>query len=339
MLLELLKQIIKYIGENRKSFLGPSDIYLRNAISPVFHLAKHNLSKDINKFYYLSDEFAKSGYNNQFEPIRNCLLKLEIDKNEISKISSIKSYSFYTITINLNDFFQPNEFEFNYIYYVILPLSNNELKILVWYSNEYSGLFEIMKNSIPFEDSNIIDRELFDDYSLAIFKDVWECLSNKVFDATNINSVKVLFDNILPKLNEKEIVKLVKLYSNTIKNPKKLFIDLEENGYIDEDEMEEFIHDKTRINYEFLRHNILNYEDDWKIDIKNLQDFILDNCNIDVSDKYSLEEINKNIENKDYTLLNLDSGIDRYNLIIINKSQIDNILKISSDLMIPFGKI
>lgn len=339
MLLKLLRKIINYSEVNKKSFLGPSDIYMRGAISPVFHLSKHNLSKDIDKFYYLSEEFTKSGYNNQFEPIEKCLLKLEIDRNEITKISTTKSYSFYTITITLNHFFQPNEFKFNNIYYVIFPLANGELKIMVCYSNKFSGLFEIMKNSISFDDSNFLDRELFEDYSIGIFNDVLENLNKKVVDSTKSDSIKLLFDNIIPKLNEKEIDKLVKLYSKTIKNPKKLFIDLEEEGYIDEDDMEEFINDRVRINYEFIRHNIVNYEDDWKIDIKNLQNFIFDNCNIDVSNIDSLGEINEYIANENFILLNLDSGIDRYNLIIINKSQIDNILKISSDLIIPLGKI
>lgn len=339
MILESLKKIINYSSENKKSFLGPSDIYLRGAFRPVFHLCKHNLSKDLDKFYNLSEEFVASGYNNHFEPINNCLLKLEIDKNEITKLSSLKSYSFYTIRIILEDFFQPNEFKFNNIYYVIFPLANGELRIMVWYSDAYSDLFEIMRNSIPFEDSNLIDRELFEDYCETIFKNVEENLNNKMVDSSKINSIKIIFENLLPKLNEKEIDKFVKLYAKTLKSPKKFFLELEKAGYVHRDEIEEFINDKVRINYEFIRNNIVNYEDEWEIDIKKLQDFIFDNCNIDVSNIESLGDINQYMENKNFILLNLDSGIDRYNLIIINKSQIDKILNISSDLLIPLDKL
>ncbi|MCU0327935.1 MAG: hypothetical protein MUE53_02990 [Chitinophagales bacterium] len=332
-----IENLIFYFHQNKKSFLGPSDIYVKNAISPLIHITYWNFPKDLHKNYPFFGNFDDA--DNALTPLIELMQKAKVAENEYKDLVNSKSYRFFSIIIKLSDFYQPHDLKEDYLTVSILPLKNNQNKVLCYLSKEYIEFIYHISEFKLLESFETKERILIEEYLTEILEENLTKLNDKKEKLKHIDSIRILLENLLPTLEEKEMLDLKRLYSTTLQKPKKFLLWLEDNGYLEASEIEDTLEDLDRINYEFFRHHVLNYEDDWKIDMDGLIHFIFENTGIQVANFSNLNEINAHLAENNLCLLQLDGGFDRYNLILIKKQMKQDIFKLAKNLEIPLKEI
>lgn len=140
-------------------------------------------------------------------------------------------------------------------------------------------------------------------------------------------------------LTKSEVNKFRKTYIELMDTPDKSRKKLEKWLGYDKDELLDVGQDY--LYYQLLAHFIDNHADDWKFDIDRLSDFISNKIgtsfNINDDDyKKGIEHINQNLEaQSDYSILNIVSGGDNVNFIVVRTEDKSDILELSKRLNIP----
>ncbi|MFA9488152.1 MULTISPECIES: WG repeat-containing protein [unclassified Mannheimia] len=140
-------------------------------------------------------------------------------------------------------------------------------------------------------------------------------------------------------LTKSEVNKFKKAYIELTDTPDKFRKKLERWLDYEKDELLDVAQDD--LYYELITYFIDNNVDDWKFDIERLSDFISNKIGVSFSitdDDYQkgIEYINQNLEaQSDYSILNIVSGGDDVNFIVVRTEDKSDILELSKRLNMP----
>lgn len=140
-------------------------------------------------------------------------------------------------------------------------------------------------------------------------------------------------------LTKSEVNKFEKAYIELTDTPDKFRKKLERWLDYEKDELLDVAQDD--LYYELITYFIDNNADDWKFDIERLSDFISNKTGIsfNITDndyKKGIEHINQKLEaQSDYSILNIVSGGDDVNFIVVRTEDKSDIIELSKRLNIP----
>lgn len=181
------------------------------------------------------------------------------------------------------------------------------------------------------------DLEIETERNQGIFNQ--QTFSHHIFEPEhNLNRFIELL-NFDKNLSKKERNKWIKGYFELENNPDKFREKLEKWLNYEKDELEGY--DKEELLYFFLTELIDNYGDDWKFDYDELSRFISEKIGntfkiTDKDYKEGVSYINQKLETEfEYSLLDINSGCDDYNFIVVPLADKVELLEIAERLNLP----
>lgn len=166
-----------------------------------------------------------------------------------------------------------------------------------------------------------------------------QAVSHHIFEPEQDLNRFIELLNFDKSLSKRESNKWIKGYFELENNPDKFRKKLEKWLNYEKDELEGY--DKEELLYFFLTELIDNYGDDWKFDYDELSRFISEKIGntfkiTDKDYKEGVSYINQKLETEfEYSLLDINSGGDDYNFIVVPLADKVELLEIAERLNLP----